>query len=742
MIQYGNGKRRRTSVTQAVVLVSLNLQFLEGYLTTFGSLSSNPSQKITKSRNVDNPLEFYQQASNNKPTYTTSSFSTLWDSFQSSRNPNPSAARNPVLRSTSNLLPSSSNISPSSNFRAFTYQQPNQNNWNPFNTQWSSYNQILQKQKEAEEAAARARELARKAAEELKLAEEARIAAEAEREMERERLRQAQMQMVQPVSDVQQQAQNSMARPVGLMRGIDFNQITQNLAQTADQTSWDQILAANGRKSKPADLNINVPNRSEKPQPCQQKSTWKHEYGYLPDVCITAGWNLWSFLPKDENQNMVFSPLAIFAALAPLIRGTDGSTNEQIIKALEMGPHLLNDQKQAALTRSKGGYFRHNRMLQSIAASGPLTALDQAKTESTEYALATGIYLTNGQEFEGAFGYDIRRIMYSPIRRLDFKDSTTSMRIINGFFNETTKGKIPNMIERIEQNTKLIIVSALYLKAKFTVPFDQYLTHTGQFTNAIGQTIPVNYMQTKFAANPKMTYNFVTLPNDLGDAVQIPLGPKECKQQFVLNIFRPTNFDRFTDLQNWLLEKKYLNSEIFFDGSKTEKSGALSDYSYEYGSGNDNDYDDSFPSFEDQKEKLNSILASQGVRSVTIKKLILPKFKIETKIDLKTALQNLGITEIFERGNFTKMIKNASNYRVSAAKHRAIFEVDEFGIEGAAATAVSITQRSAYFVSGPNVIDEYRVDRAFLFSVTEVSTDMTLFMGAVNEPTRAGKRRK
>ena len=342
MVHYGNGKKRRTSVTQAVVLVSLNLQFLEGYLTTFGSLSSNnPSRKITKSRNVDNPLDYYQQSSNdNQPTYTTSSFSTLWDSFQSSRNPNPNAARNPVLRSTSNLLPNPSNLSPSSNFRAFTYQPNtldiNRNNWNPFNTQWSSYNQILQKQKEAEEAAARARELARKAAEELKLAEEARIAAEAEREMERERLRQAQMQMVQPAGDVQQQAQSSIARPVGLMRGIDFNQITQNLAQTADQSSWDQLLAAaNGRKSKPADLNINVPNRSEKPQPCQQKSTWKHEYGYLPDVCITAGWNLWSFLPKDENQNMVFSPLAIFAALAPLIRGTDGSTNEQIVKALE-----------------------------------------------------------------------------------------------------------------------------------------------------------------------------------------------------------------------------------------------------------------------------------------------------------------------------------------------------------------------------------------------------------------------
>lgn len=491
------------------------------------------------------------------------------------------------------------------------------------------------------------------------------------------------------------------------------NSITRNslFIPSSQKNLFIEQIYANQDRTQPVSLQINPngqvdqvefpPRYPLRPvQPCQSKDNWKKEYAYLPEVCIKAGWNLWNILPSDPTtDNLVFSPLAVFSALAPLIRGTDGSTNEQIINALKMSKYILEDKKRSAVKR-KFQEFRYNHMLQSLAASGALTALDQMETQSTEYSLATGLYLSHGLEFDPYFGYDVRKVMMSKLRRLNFSNNQESLNLINGFFNNSTRGKIPKMVSSVDPNTKLIILSALFLKAKWTNQFNTRYSETGIFYDQAGTALLVNYMTAIESKDPRTRlYNHVILPENLGDALQIPLGPKECKQQFMFNIFRPASYDKLKALEIYLRNSTVNNDQAFLISDIFKNS-----------------------------------------TQIRIKRLTIPKFKIETSLNLKDSLRSLGITEVFERGNFSRMLKNStSNFFVSSANHRSVFEIDENGIEGAAATAVTITQRSAYMYDDKISLDEWKVKNCFLFSVTEVSTDMTLFMGRINIPDLAVK---
>lgn len=66
--------------------------------------------------------------------------------------------------------------------------------------------------------------------------------------------------------------------------------------------------------------------------------------------------------------------------------------------------------------------------------------------------------------------------------------------------------------------------------------------------------------------------------------------------------------------------------------------------------------------------------------------LFIPKFKIESKIDLKNSLNKLGMKKMFEdSANFTGIIDSPA-LKVSKIVQKAFIEVNEEGSEAAAAT--------------------------------------------------------
>jgi serpin B len=109
--------------------------------------------------------------------------------------------------------------------------------------------------------------------------------------------------------------------------------------------------------------------------------------------------------------------------------------------------------------------------------------------------------------------------------------------------------------------------------------------------------------------------------------------------------------------------------------------------------------------------------------------LTMPKYKMEYGIKLlNDALSVLGMEVAFSpSADFSNI---ADGIFISRVLHKAVIEVNEKGSEAAAATVVEMVE-SAMPV---DEIMEFRVDRPFMFTISDDRTGSILFMGKVMEP--------
>ncbi|XP_037790929.1 leukocyte elastase inhibitor A-like [Penaeus monodon] len=115
----------------------------------------------------------------------------------------------------------------------------------------------------------------------------------------------------------------------------------------------------------------------------------------------------------------------------------------------------------------------------------------------------------------------------------------------------------------------------------------------------------------------------------------------------------------------------------------------------------------------------------------------LPKFKMEVEVrdELKPALHNMGITDIFnsEKVDLTTFgpLRNVTLEKVI---HKAFVEVNEEGTEAAAATALIFATRSGGARPLPV---EFHCNRPFVFLIRDNDTHTVLFMGSYKKPVKA-----
>lgn len=108
--------------------------------------------------------------------------------------------------------------------------------------------------------------------------------------------------------------------------------------------------------------------------------------------------------------------------------------------------------------------------------------------------------------------------------------------------------------------------------------------------------------------------------------------------------------------------------------------------------------------------------------------LTLPRFKIDSDLELRTVLEHLGITDIFDpvKSNLSKLSRQPTF--VSRVFHKAIIEVNE---EGTVAAAIS-----GGTVSFKQTPIEFVANRPFGFLITERQTNTLLFAGQIRHPLK------
>jgi serine protease inhibitor len=138
------------------------------------------------------------------------------------------------------------------------------------------------------------------------------------------------------------------------------------------------------------------------------------------------------------------------------------------------------------------------------------------------------------------------------------------------------------------------------------------------------------------------------------------------------------------------------------------------------------------------KVRTNQGYAS-GPRSI---KLTMPKFEIDFDQDIKELMNELGVSKVFGREkDLTPMVgDNNNDIDISKINHKVKFELDENGVEGAAAANVEITFRS-FSTPTPIVLT-----RPFYFTVSPICRNKSkksgckygnipIFVGKVTDPS-------
>ena len=330
------------------------------------------------------------------------------------------------------------------------------------------------------------------------------------------------------------------------------------------------------------------------------------------------GADLYQILTEDAADT-VFSPASVASALRIALCGARGQTAAELARVL----HLDDDPKpqDAAATGLR----------LTLTSGGPASG---SGSGSATFRAPNTVWIQSGLPVHAAFKARLHDAV--TLAAADFRAAPEATRTeINQVIATQTEGKISGLLPSgtITALTRLVLASAVYLKAAWTDPFPERATAGAPFypdgRDQPALTVPMMHGTASRAYLRGDGYQAVLLPYrdiNLAMAVLLPDGP--------LAALRP----------------------------KLAAAG------------------------------LGGLLAGASRHRVT---LSLPRFRLEAAFNLIPALRRLGIVAAFGGDADFGEITEAAPLQIGAVAHKAYVDVDEQGTEAAAATAVVIRALAA-----------------------------------------------
>ncbi len=368
------------------------------------------------------------------------------------------------------------------------------------------------------------------------------------------------------------------------------------------------------------------------------------------------GADLYGHLPAAGN--LVFSPASIATALRLVLLGARGETAAQVAAAL----HLPSPDDAGPGLRAVSALLR-----------------DLAAGELTLRAPNTA-WVQSGLPLEPGFTAALAAAAAVALRDADFRRAADqARREINQFIAEQTEGKITDLLSPgvIDPDTRLVLASAVYLKAAWAHPFPPGATQDAPFHPDPGTQVTVPTMRVQ----ARLRY----LRGDGFQAVELPYAGARLGMVIVLP-----------------------------DGPPGPGPGDPAGHG---------------PGTAAHPGPLGGLLAGLAPRQVT---LALPRFRVTSGFGLRPVLAALGMPLAFSPEADFSGITAAQRLRIDEVVHKAYIDVNEEGTEAAAATAVVMTASARIMDPEPPV--EMVVDRPFLFAITNPQTGLPLFLGRVTDP--------
>ena len=304
----------------------------------------------------------------------------------------------------------------------------------------------------------------------------------------------------------------------------------------------------------------------------------------------------------SDNVNTFFSPASVALALSMVYNGAAGETQAEMARAMHIETLTLEELNQA---------------------NADLLTILQNPDPKVEINLANSLWPDNNARIKDDFIQRNRTYYDAEVQELDYSQPDAH-KTINDWVEGKTAGKIKDLFDRLEADTRLVLVNTLYFNGQWTEAFDAKLTKDAPFILADGKEKDVPLMHKKATLD--------CLAEETFNAVRLPYG----QERLSMYVFVPnkglTDFYEQLSVENW---HKWLSN-----------------------------------------------FTTRGVS------VYMPRFKAEYKEHLNDALQNMGMKRAFNpnAADFSAMAEEG--LFVSDVIHQAYIDVHEKGTEAAAATGV------------------------------------------------------
>lgn len=301
-----------------------------------------------------------------------------------------------------------------------------------------------------------------------------------------------------------------------------------------------------------------------------------------------------------------------------------------------------------------------------------MTSFAAAHDATYEFTSANKIYISNETVVRDCVSNDFP----DELEPYPFKTDPEGSRLnINQWVENTTQHMITNLLPpgTIDASTSLVLVNAAYFKGVWENKFNPNLTRPEIFYVGPNKQIMVDMMHVEG--------NF---RHDISE----PLG---CH---ILELpYQGENVSMF------ILLPPFSNTEDSIDA--TLKNLDLKNF--------------------------KKIVERESLMQRTVQ-VALPKFSLETTVELVPVLESLGVGNLFkENANFSSLTKEKVS--VGEGIHKARIEINEHGAHAAAATAF-LTWR----MSDDEDILQFRCDKPFIYLIFNGKSNTVLFVGVFRRP--------
>ncbi|XP_045507176.1 serine protease inhibitor 77Ba-like [Colias croceus] len=299
----------------------------------------------------------------------------------------------------------------------------------------------------------------------------------------------------------------------------------------------------------------------------------------------------------------------------------------------------------------------------------------EVKTKTVELQKLNSMFVDQTNRPESDF-IEIAKQYETSLIPLNFSDPDHTSNTINDVISNFTHGRILKLIDSNDlRDSHMVLSSALYFKGQWTLPFNSSFTMKRPFYNSAGEVIgQVNMMYNRY------TYPFANIEALQGRVIEIQYGTENRLSMLIMVPYPGVS----------LPEMFYNFNNISLDLVFAELKIAKEEYA-----------DDEVDAF-------------------------IPRFKIETNIDLTESLKEMGIHDMFDetKARLPKITRVPTF--VKKVVHKAEIEVTEEGTTASAVTAAEFSNRIGVL--------RFEANRPFCYLIVEKTTNTIAFGGFYQVP--------